>query len=142
MDSLVQSVQIQESMCRLHFYGSVAAVEYVLLQKLKGPRTLQDPEAKYPLKLIERREVSHDTRVFRFALPTEKHVLGLPVGQHLYLSARVDGKLVVRPYTPISSDDDLGYVEFMIKVYFRNVHPKFPEGGKMSQHLESLKIGE
>ena len=22
------------------------------------------------------------------------------------------------------------------------MHPKFPEGGKMSQHLESLKIGE
>ena len=29
----------------------------------------------------------------------------------------------------------------MIKVYFANVHPKFPEGGKMSQHLESLSIG-
>jgi cytochrome-b5 reductase len=22
------------------------------------------------------------------------------------------------------------------------VHPKFPEGGKMSQHLDSLKIGD
>lgn len=28
------------------------------------------------------------------------------------------------------------------QVYFKNVHPKFPEGGKMSQHLESLKIGD
>ena len=27
-------------------------------------------------------------------------------------------------------------------MYFKNVHPKFPEGGKMSQHVESLKIGE
>lgn len=50
--------------------------------------------------------------------------------------------MVVRPYTPISSDDDYGYVEFMIKAYFRNVHPKFPEGGKMSQHLESLSLGK
>lgn len=24
----------------------------------------------------------------------------------------------------------------------KNTHPKFPEGGKMSQHLESLKIGD
>lgn len=30
----------------------------------------------------------------------------------------------------------------ILQVYFRNVHPKFPEGGKLSQHLESLKIGE
>ena len=33
-------------------------------------------------------------------------------------------------------------MDLVIKVYFANVHPRFPEGGKMSQHLESLKIGE
>ena len=113
-----------------------------LFQKLKGKITLADPEKKYPLKLIERKEISHDTRAFKFALPDDSHVLGLPVGQHIYLSAKVDGKLVVRPYTPISSDDNLGYVELLIKVYFANVHPKFPEGGKMTQYLESMKIGK
>lgn len=111
-------------------------------KKLKGPRTLEDPDKKYALRLIEKIHVSHDTRRFRFALPSENHVLGLPIGQHLYLSAKIDGKLVVRPYTPISSDDDQGFVEFMIKVYFKNVHPKFPDGGKMSQHLESLALGD
>ena len=44
-------------------------------------------------------------------------------------------------YTPVSSDDDLGFVDFCIKVYFANTHPNFPDGGKMSQHLESLKLG-
>ena len=29
-----------------------------------------------------------------------------------------------------------------MQVYFANVHPKFPAGGKMSQYLNSLKIGE
>lgn len=28
------------------------------------------------------------------------------------------------------------------QVYFKDVHPKFPEGGKMSQYLENMKIGE
>ena len=28
------------------------------------------------------------------------------------------------------------------QVYFANVHPKFPKGGKMSQYLESLKVGD
>ncbi|EPB66326.1 oxidoreductase, FAD-binding protein [Ancylostoma ceylanicum] len=100
-----------------------------------NPITLVDDQTKYALALAEKIEISHDTRKFRFRLPSENHVLGLPTGQHVYLSAKIDGKLVVRPYTPVSSDDDLGYV------YFRGVNPKFPDGGKMSQHLEQMKIG-
>uniref|UniRef100_A0A8C8XSB6 NADH-cytochrome b5 reductase n=1 Tax=Panthera leo TaxID=9689 RepID=A0A8C8XSB6_PANLE len=86
--------------------------------------------------------INHDTRRFRFALPSPQHILGLPVGQHIYLSARIDGNLVIRPYTPVSSDDDKGFVDLVIKVYFKDTHPKFPAGGKMSQYLESMKIGD
>jgi len=125
--------------------GAVAVtgvVYFLWSKKRKPPVTLVDPDTKYALPLMEKEIVSHDTRRFRFKLPTDNHILGLPIGQHIYLSAKVDGKLVVRPYTPVSSDDDKGYVDFVIKVYFKNVHPKFPDGGKMSQHLESLSIGD
>lgn len=44
--------------------------------------------------------LSHDTRRFRFALPTPQHVLGLPVGKHMFLSATIDNEFVSRPYTP------------------------------------------
>ncbi|XP_011420571.1 NADH-cytochrome b5 reductase 3-like isoform X2 [Crassostrea angulata] len=111
-------------------------------KKTKSPITLQDPNTKYPLKLVDKEEVSHDTRKFRFALPSPEHILGLPVGQHIYLTARIDGQLVIRPYTPVTSDDDKGYMDLVIKVYFKNVHPKFPEGGKMSQYLENMSIGD
>ncbi|XP_045175015.2 NADH-cytochrome b5 reductase 3-like isoform X1 [Mercenaria mercenaria] len=111
-------------------------------KKKKNPVTLQDPTIKYPLKLIDREEVSHDTRRFRFALPSMEHILGLPVGQHIYLSARIDGQLVIRPYTPVSSDDDKGFMDLVIKVYFKNVNPKFPDGGKMSQYLNNMEIGD
>jgi len=30
----------------------------------------------------------------------------------------------------------------LIKVYRKNTHPKFPEGGILSQYLESLKVGD
>ena len=30
---------------------------------------------------------------------------------------------------PTSSDEDLGHMDLVVKVYFRDVHPKFPEGG-------------
>ncbi|XP_072047870.1 NADH-cytochrome b5 reductase 3-like isoform X2 [Amphiura filiformis] len=109
----------------------------------KGPKvTLENPEVKYPLELVDKEVVSHDTRKFRFALPSKDHILGLPVGQHIYLTARIDGKLVIRPYTPVTSDDDKGYMDLVIKVYFKNVHPKFPDGGKMSQYLEAMAIGD
>ena len=102
-----------------------------------------DPTRKIALPLIEKEELSHDTRRFRFGLPNEDDVLGLPVGQHVSLSyTSAEGKLVARSYTPTSSDDDVGFIDFVVKVYFANVHPKFPDGGKMSQHLESLAIGD
>lgn len=35
--------------------------------------------------------------------------------------------------------EDCGCV---LQIYFKNTHPKFPAGGKMSQYVESLKIGD
>ncbi|XP_032500838.1 NADH-cytochrome b5 reductase 3 isoform X2 [Phocoena sinus] len=113
-----------------------------LFQRCTPAITLENPDIKYPLRLIDKEVISHDTRRFRFALPSPQHILGLPVGQHIYLSARIDGNLVIRPYTPVSSDDDKGFVDLVIKVYFKDTHPKFPAGGKMSQYLESMKIGD
>ncbi|KAL8219200.1 UNVERIFIED_CONTAM: NADH-cytochrome b5 reductase 3 [Gekko kuhli] len=86
-----------------------------LFQKSQPAITLESPDVKYPLRLIDKEEISHDTRRFRFALPSPEHILGLPVGQHIYLSARIDGNLVIRPYTPVSSDDDKGYVDLVVK---------------------------
>ncbi|XP_049616867.1 NADH-cytochrome b5 reductase 3 [Syngnathus scovelli] len=127
---------------RSGFDGLVNLLFRLLFRRRRPAITLEDPSVKYALRLIDKQIVSHDTRKFRFALPSGEHILGLPVGQHIYLSAKIDGKLVVRPYTPTSSDDDKGYVDLVIKVYFKNVHPKFPEGGKMSQYLESLRIND
>ncbi|ELW64408.1 NADH-cytochrome b5 reductase 3 [Tupaia chinensis] len=134
-------------LCQLgHVVLSPVWFLYGLLMKLfqrSAPAiTLESPDIKYPLRLIDREIISHDTRRFRFALPSPQHILGLPIGQHIYLSARVDGNLVIRPYTPVSSDDDKGFVDLVVKVYFKDTHPKFPAGGKMSQYLESMQIGD
>eukprot|EP00073_Rattus_norvegicus_P034025 XP_008758000.1 PREDICTED: NADH-cytochrome b5 reductase 2 isoform X2 [Rattus norvegicus] len=110
--------------------------------KKKDLITLQDPEAKYPLPLIEKEQINHNTRRFRFGLPSPDHVLGLPVGNYVHLLAQINNELVIRAYTPVSSDDDQGFVDLIIKIYFKNVHPKYPEGGKMTQYLENMKIGD
>eukprot|EP00741_Cyanophora_paradoxa_P015691 tig00020904_g15148.t1 len=92
-----------------------------------GPPVALDPHRKIAVPLIGKESVSHDTRRFRFGLPSGDHQLGLPVGQHIVLSARIDGKPVARPYTPI---------------YMAGVNPRFPAGGVFSQYLDRLKIGE
>ncbi|XP_051821302.1 NADH-cytochrome b5 reductase 2 [Antechinus flavipes] len=124
-----------------------ASVLLLSLRNMGSPKkkeliTLLDPNTKYSLPLIEKQEINHDTKIFRFGLPTSEHVLGLPIGQHVYLSAKVDGNLVIRAYTPVSNDEIKGYVDLVVKVYYKNVHPKFPEGGKMSQYLDNMKIGD
>lgn len=125
---------------------AVCAAAYVLTRrsgpvKKKSPVALL-PEEFQPFVLADKIRVSHDTRIFRFKLQYPEQKLGLPIGQHMYLRANIDGKDVQRAYTPISSDDDLGYFDLLIKVYFPNVHPKFPEGGKLTQHLEKMQIGD
>ncbi|KAK1264033.1 Nitrate reductase [NADH] 1 [Acorus gramineus] len=99
------------------------------------------PREKVPVTLVDKRVISHDVRLFRFALPSEDQVLGLPVGKHIFLCADIDGKLCMRAYTPTSHVDAVGHLDLLVKVYFKGVHPKFPDGGLMSQHLDSLPIG-
>lgn len=60
-------------------------------------------------------KVSINVSVF-FLFPHPSSLLVLPSGQHVYLSAKVNGSLVVRAYTPVSSDEDQGYVDLVVKV--------------------------
>lgn len=85
-------------------------------KKKKSPILLVDPVVKYSLPLIQKDIISHDTRRFRFGLPSPNHVLGLPIGQHVHLTAKIGEEVVIRSYTPVSSDDDQGHVDLVIKV--------------------------
>ena len=117
----------------------------VLFKSRKAPTVLPlDEFKKFPL--IRKEALSHDVARFTFGLP-EGHVLGLPTGQHISLrfyETDKDGKKtqVMRSYTPVTDNSSVGEVSIVVKVYKAGVHPKFPEGGKMSQHLDSLKIGD
>ncbi len=104
--------------------------------------TLQGPETFISLVLSERIKLTHDTFIFRFALPSVNHKFGLPIGQNIQVKANIDGEDVIRAYTPVSSDDDVGHMDLLIKVYFKNVHPKFPNGGLMSQYIHGLEVGQ
>lgn len=100
-------------------------------------------QARYWMRaeLCKKRIVSHDSRIFTFALEDEKQSLGLPTGQHLMLkvadpSATKDN--IIRAYTPISQTDQLGTMELLVKIYFKTA---VNSGGQMTMALDSLPIG-
>lgn len=99
-----------------------------------------DPKKKIGFRLREKVVLSHDSFMLDFELQSPEHILGLPTGKHVFLSANIDGEMVMRRYTPISSNYDIGCIKFVIKAY--RPCPRFPRGGKMSQHLDALKVGD
>lgn len=110
---------------------SFVAIYFVQQLKKNTPVLKPDEFQKFPL--IQKTRLSHNTCVYRFGLPRSTDRLGLPIGQHISIRAVINDKEVVRSYTPISTDDELGYFDLCIKTY---------ENGNISKHVESKKIGE
>jgi cytochrome-b5 reductase len=112
------------------------------------PMTLR-PGKKIPLKLKERTQLSRTVVHYSFELPSKDHVMGLPIGQHVFISTKManprtggDLKYTTRAYTPISTTDTLGTVDLVIKTYYKDEHPRFPDGGWLSQYMDKMKIGD
>ena len=73
-----------------------------------------------PLALSLHSTLTHLVCSYRFSLPRSNDILGLPIGQHISIAAEINGKEIVRSYTPTSSDDDLGHFDLLIKVASRS----------------------
>ncbi|KAJ5777577.1 NADH-cytochrome b5 reductase 1 [Penicillium odoratum] len=99
------------------------------------PRKVLIPDQFQDFELKEINNISHNVAIYRFALPRPTDILGLPIGQHISLAATIAGqpKEVVRSYTPISSDNEAGYFDLLVKAY--------PQGN-ISKYLTELKVGQ
>lgn len=68
-------------------------------------------------KLVKKTDISHDSKIFRFALETETQNLGMPIGHHVYLRFKnQDGQFCQRAYTPFSGNELKGYVDILVSV--------------------------
>jgi len=81
-------------------------------------------------KLVKRTPVSKSTSVLEFAIPGQ---FGLPIGQHVSVRAPVNGRIVMRSYTPISDVDTVDSVQLLVKSY---------PTGNLSRVLGELQVGE
>jgi len=139
------------------------AIAWKLLSKTKP---FLEKKRKF-IRILDVKELSSDTKRFRLSLGSEDTPLGLPVGQHIKLfapnpeSALAKGtwngkddregkqKEISRSYTPATSTKKTGYVDLVVKMYRPGsfVMPdgkevKWEDGGKMSQYLDSRKVGD
>ncbi|KAF8805919.1 nitrate reductase [Phlegmacium glaucopus] len=107
-----------------------------------------NPKKWKKVVLTNVKEVSANTKVFRFSLPSQEQELGLPFGQHVYVRLRrkiahediAQGQLVQRAYTPLSERRAKGFIDLLIKIYYPNA--EFPKGGLMTLGVSELVLGD
>lgn len=86
-------------------------------------------------QLLEKWTVSSTSTVFRFSLPDKDKPLNLSTCACILAKATVgdEKEAVIRPYTPISTNDLVGSFDLLVKDYGPT--------GKMSHHLHQMSIG-
>jgi cytochrome-b5 reductase len=112
---------------------------------LVPPGKCQIPDEFLSVALLERVPVSPTSSVFRFGLPNPCAPLNLSTCACLLAKANIIRKnddqqednaeeVVIRPYTPISTNELKGCFDLLVKDY--------GPGAKMSRHLHEIKVGD
>jgi len=98
------------------------------------PKKALNPNEFVKFKVMEVEDYNYNSKLVRFELKDDE-ILGLNVASALVVKAPIgeNGKPVIRPYTPVSSNDDKGHWDLLVKVY---------EKGVMSKYLGDLKPGD
>ncbi|KAG7877888.1 hypothetical protein KL905_001154 [Ogataea polymorpha] len=109
----------------LYYYHSINSIASETPVALKGGDEWID------LKLKDVRQLSHDTKLLTFELPSPDAKSGLTTASCVMTKFVTEkGNNVIRPYTPISDNEQQGTLEMLVKHY---------DGGKMSSHIFDLK---
>jgi len=118
-------------MCKMSLPSSLQGAPIKSLVPI-GQCQFNDEPIQVPL--IERTRVSPTSSVLRFGLPDGTKPLNLSTCACILATADIGGESVTRPYTPISTNVDVGYFDMLIKDY--------GEGAKMSRHMHEIAPGD
>jgi len=91
-----------------------------------------DPTKPVPVTLRAVEKYNHDSSIFVFNLPNPNEPSNLSVSSAVLTFTKVDGKDVMRPYTPIDHHEK-GVLKLLVKIY---------PNGAMGSHLSNMKIGD
>ena len=85
------------------------------------------------LPLLSKQQVNHDTNVYTFATLATNQPLNLSTCACILAATTTNDETIVRPYTPISTNAQLGSFDLLVKHY--------PEG-QLSAAFNALQVGE
>jgi cytochrome-b5 reductase len=117
----------------------VVLLAIIFLGGKKAAEPVLHPTEWRNFKLVKKTQLTHNTARYRFGLPKETDCLGLPIGQHISIQANIDGKNVMRSYTPTSLDNDKGYFELVVKV--STIVQSVPAGSTRPSWLPTARLG-
>lgn len=101
---------------------------------LVPPGKCQFTSERQSAVLLERVQVSPTSSVLRFALPDKDRPLDLSTCACILAHSSIDGEDVTRPYTPISTNRQVGSFDLLVKNY--------GETAKMSRKLHEIRPGD
>ncbi|KAI9595418.1 NADH-cytochrome b5 reductase 1 [Syncephalis fuscata] len=133
MEEVLKNAQENPWLAVFAALAGIATSSFLLRRFAPVSSQVLDTETFRKFPLVEKQVISHNTALYRFALPSKDAILGLPIGQHISVQAKINGKEITRSYTPTSSDDDRGHFDLVIKSY--------PQGN-ISKMFGELSIGD
>ncbi|GEM12114.1 sulfite oxidase [Rhodotorula toruloides] len=100
-----------------------------------------------PVRLLDRRDVSHDTRRYTFQMPAGKDTLGLGTCQHVLIGFHMPDRMLIQGGGAVSDieeeraalEDGQGTFDLTVKTYFPDANQP---GGALSNILDCIPIGE
>ncbi|KAE9051346.1 hypothetical protein PR001_g1547 [Phytophthora rubi] len=124
--------------------GALVAAGMAAFAAFSGSSAAQCEETQQPKVALSAKEfrsftvrkvedVTHNTKRVTFDLPSPDHEMGITTASCLVARARVDGKTILRPYTPVNMNEERGFLELVVKGY--------PQG-KLSKYIVGLKEGD
>ncbi|KAK2850713.1 NADH-cytochrome b5 reductase [Arthroderma sp. PD_2] len=118
-----------------YYYWQFQQTPAAIVKKDRKPAFTGGDQGWIDLKLSSVEEVSHNVKKLRFDFPDGEDVSGLHVASALLTKFKgpEDAKPTIRPYTPISDEEEPGHLDLLVKQY---------PNGPMSTHIHGLSVGD
>lgn len=114
------------------FGGAATALSFNRSYAAAAPPVALSPSEFKSFKCVAIEKLTPNTFKYTFELPNGG-VPGLTVASCLVCKTSVDGKDVIRPYTPTTGDETVGSMDLVVKVY---------EKGLVSKAFGDMKVGD
>jgi len=112
--------------------GAVATFRQNRAFAAAAPPVALSPSEFRSFKCVDIEKLTPNTFKYTFELP-DGGVPGLTVASCLVCKTEIDGKDVIKPYTPVSGDEKPGAMDLVVKVY---------DQGKVSKAFGEMKVGD